>query len=112
MLIGNLVSTLPCDHNLPVGAMPGMPFTKQEMTIEPGTTIFLYTDGLNEAEDPGHALFSVQRIISIAESLVKDGKNQPDIIIDQMIEGVHRFVDGAEQSDDLTILAIKYGKRR
>ena len=112
MLIGNLVSTLPCDHNLPVGAMPGMPFTKQEMTIEPETTIFLYTDGLNEAEDPGHALFGVQRIISIAESLVKDGKNQPDIIIDQMIEGVHRFVDDAEQSDDLTILAIKYGKRR
>ena len=39
-------------------------------------------------------------------------KNQPDIIINQMIEGVHRFVDDAEQSDDMTILAIKYGKRR
>lgn len=112
MLIGQVVSSLPCDPNLPVGAMPGMPFTKQEMTIEPGTTIFLYTDGLNEAEDPGHALFGVQRIISIAESLVKEGKNEPTVITNQMIEGVHRFVDGAEQSDDLTILAIKYGKRR
>lgn len=112
MLIGNLVSTLPCDHNLPVGAMPDMTFTKQEMAIEPETTIFLYTDGLNEAEDPGHALFGVQRIIRIAESLVKEGKNQPDAIINQMIEGVHRFVDDAEQSDDMTILAIKYGKRR
>ena len=112
MLIGQVVSSLPCDPNLPVGAIPGMPFTKQEMTIEPGTTIFLYTDGLNEAEDPGHALFGVQRIISIAESLVKEGKNEPTVITNQMIEGVHRFVDGAEQSDDLTILAIKYGKRR
>ena len=112
MLIGKLVSTLPCDHNLPVGAMPDMPFTKQEMTIEPDTTIFLYTDGLNEAEDPSHVLFGVQRIIRIAESLVKEDKNDPTTITNQMIEGVHRFVDGAEQSDDMTILAIKYGKRR
>ena len=87
-------------------------FTKQEMTIEPDTTIFLYTDGLNEAEDPSHVLFGVQRIIRIAESLVKEDKNDPTTITNQMIEGVHRFVDGAEQSDDMTILAIKYGKRR
>ena len=112
MLIGKLVSTLPCDPNLPVGVMPGMTFTKQELTIERGTTIFLYTDGLNEAEDPGHALFGVERIIRIAELLVKEGKDDPTTITNQMIEGVHRFVDDAEQSDDLTILAIKYGKRR
>jgi sigma-B regulation protein RsbU (phosphoserine phosphatase) len=89
-----------------------MTFTKQEMTIEPDTTIFLYTDGLNEAEDSCHALFGVQRIIRIAEQLVKEGKNDPTTIIHKMIEGVHRFVDDAEQSDDMTILAIRYGKRR
>ena len=112
MLIGNLVSTLPCDPNLPIGVMPDMAFTKQQLAIEPETTIFLYTDGLNEAEDPTHAQFGVQRIIRIAESLVKEGKNDPTTITNQMIEGVHRFVDDAEQSDDMTILAIKYGKRR
>jgi sigma-B regulation protein RsbU (phosphoserine phosphatase) len=112
MLIGNLVSTLPCDPNLPIGVMPDMTFTKQQLTIEPETTIFLYTDGLNEAEDPNHVLFGVQRIIRIAELLVKEGKNDPTAIINEMIEGVHRFVDDAEQSDDMTILAIKYGKRR
>ena len=112
MLIGNLVSTLPCDPNLPIGVMPDMTFTKQQLAIEPGTTIFLYTDGLNEAEDPNHVLFGVQRIIRIAELMVKEGKNDPTTIINQMIEGVHRFVDDAEQSDDMTILAIKYGKRR
>ena len=112
MLIGNLVSTLPCDPNLPIGVMPDMTFTRQQLTIEPETTIFLYTDGLNEAEDPNHVLFGVQRIIRIAELMVKEGKNDPTTIINQMIEGVHRFVDDAEQSDDMTILAIKYGKRR
>ena len=112
MLIGNLVSTLPCDPNLPIGVMPDMTFTKQQLTIEPETTIFLYTDGLNEAEDPNHVLFGVERIIRIAELMVKEDKNDPTTIINQMIEGVHRFVDDAEQSDDMTILAIKYGKRR
>ena len=112
MLIGNLVSTLPCDPNLPIGVMPDMTFTKQQLTIEPETTIFLYTDGLNEAEDPNHVLFGVQRIIRIAELMVKEGKNDPTTMIHEMIEGVHRFVDDAEQSDDMTILAIKYGKRR
>ena len=112
MLIGNLVSTLPCDPNLPIGVMPDMAFTKQQLAIEPETTIFLYTDGLNEAEDPNHALFGMQRIIHIAETMVKEDKNDPTTIINQMIEGVHRFVDDAEQSDDMTILAIKYGKRR
>ena len=112
MLIGNLVSTLPCDPNLPIGVMPDMTFTRQQLTIEPETTIFLYTDGLNEAEDPNHVLFGVQRIIRIAELMVKEGKNDPTTIINEMIEGVHRFVDDAEQSDDMTILAIKYGKRR
>ena len=110
LLIGQTVSHIPCDPNLPVGVMPGLTFTKQEMTIEPGTTIFLYTDGLNEAEDLGHAQFGVQRIIRIAESLVKEGKNEPVTITEQMIRAVHRFVDDAEQSDDLTILAIKYSK--
>ena len=112
MLIGKLVSTLPCDPNLPIGIMPDMTFSKQELTVDPETTIFLYTDGLNEAEDPGHAQFGIQRIINIAESLVKEGKNEPVTITKKMIEAVHRFVDDAEQSDDMTILAIKYGKRR
>ena len=112
MLIGQMVSSIPCDHNLPVGAMPGMTFTKQQLTLEPQSTIFLYTDGLNEAEDPDHILFGVERIIHIAERMVKEGKNEPTTLINEMIEGVHRFVDDAEQSDDLTILAIKYGKRR
>ena len=112
LLIGQTVSHIPCNPNLPVGVMPGMTFTKQEMTIPAGNTIFLYTDGLNEAENPSHAQFGIQRIIRIAESLIKEDKNEPEMITKKMIEGVHRFVDDAEQSDDLTILAIKYGKRR
>ena len=40
---------LPCDSNLPVGIMPDWKFSVQESSIDSGTTIFLYTDGLTEA---------------------------------------------------------------
>jgi sigma-B regulation protein RsbU (phosphoserine phosphatase) len=112
LLADSDVKILPCDPNIPAGVLPGWQYTDQHLQLKTGDSLFLYTDGLNEAEDPTHAQFGVQRIIRIAESLVKEGKNDPTTITNQMIEGVHRFVDDAEQSDDMTILAIRYGKRR
>lgn len=109
-LIGENVTTLGCDPNVPIGVMDDWAFTRQEIQLEPQATIFLYTDGLNEAEDSMHAQFGESRIIRVAESQLVDGPVKPDIIVCQMEEAVHRFVDEAEQSDDLTMLAIKYIK--
>ena len=86
-------------------------FSRQEIQLESQTTIFLYTDGLNEAEDSMHAQFGENRIIRVAESQLVDGPVKPDAIVSRMNEAVHRFVDEAEQSDDLTMLAIKYIKK-
>ena len=108
MLIGRGVGILPCDPNLPVGVMADWKFTLQETSIDSQTTIFLYTDGLNEAEDINHAQFGNKRVLATAETLLAEGRNQPDVIVDSMNEAVHTFVEEAEQSDDLTMLAIKY----
>ena len=110
MLIGRGVGLLPCDSNVPLGVVPGWKFTAQETVIDPQTTIFLYTDGLTEAEDTKHGQFSIERVTTTAETLLKEGENQPKVIVEKMIEEVHAFVNGAEQSDDLTMLAIKYLK--
>ena len=82
------------------------------MVIEPQTTVFLYTDGLNEAENIRHDQFDIERVMDLAASLVKEGQNQPTTMIQKMTEAVHVFVGEAEQSDDLTMLAIKYLKER
>ena len=108
LLIGRGVGMLPCEPNLPVGVMEDWNYTLQEVSIYSQTTIFLYTDGLNEAEDIHHAQFGNQRIIDLAETLLAEGRNQPEIIITSMTEAVHTFVGDAEKSDDLTMLAIKY----
>jgi len=111
LLIGKDVRTLDCDSNLPIGVMGDWAFSRQEIQLESQTTIFLYTDGLNEAEDSMHAQFGENRIIRVAESQLVDGPVKPDAIVSRMNEAVHRFVDEAEQSDDLTMLAIKYIKK-
>ena len=110
LLIGEHVDLLPCDPNLPVGIMPEWEFSLQEMDIAPKTTIFLYTDGLTEAEDGNHAQFDLQRVVDKASSLVAEGKNQPTVIVNEMTEAVGAFVGDATQSDDLTMLAINYKK--
>ena len=112
MLIGRGVGLLPCDSNLPIGVMPGWEYTAQEADIDSQTTIFLYTDGLTEAEDANHAMFGEDRLTSIAESLLAKSKTKPEDIISRVKEEVQTFVGGAVQSDDQTMLAIRYrGKR-
>ena len=112
LLVGRGVDLVPCDANLPIGVLADFNFTQQELLIAPGTTIFLFTDGLNEAENTEHAQFGDERIWDTATSVLSEGRNQPRSIIEAMTNQVHRFVGDAEQSDDLTMLAIQYkGKK-
>ena len=104
ILIGSGVGMLPCDPNIPVGVMPGWKFSLQEATIDPNTTIFLYTDGLTEAENNIHAQFHEQSVFDV----IRQTPNSPKQLIDSMTQAVHQFVGDAVQSDDLTMLALQY----
>ena len=104
ILIGSGAGLLPCDANIPVGVMPGWKFTAQEANIDPGTTIFLYTDGLTEAENIDHKQFQKKRIFEV----INKTQNEPKMLIEAMTDAVHDFVGDAEQSDDLTMLALQY----
>ena len=111
LLLDEEVKTLACDANVPIGVIAEMSFSRQEIQLEKTTTIFLYTDGLSEAENSMHALFGEPRINHVAEVQVAQGVKEPAAVIYAMNEEVHRFVGEAEQSDDLTMLAIKYIKK-
>ena len=110
LLIGQSVGSLPCDANLPVGIDAGWEFSEQEIVIAPQTTIFLFTDGLNEAENIRHQQFGDQRVMGLAKELLASGDYQPTPLIRRMYAAVHFFAGAAEQSDDLTMLAIQYKK--
>ena len=108
LIIGSEVSLVPCEPNVPLGLMAGMDFVPQEIQFDHQMMIFLFTDGLNEAEDELHAQFGDDRILQQAEALLAKGNIQSAELVNQMNEAVHTFVNGAQQSDDLTMLAIKY----
>ena len=105
LLIGNEVALLPCHANIALGIMPGMAFRKQETKLDPDTTIFLYTDGLSEAENTLHEQFGKERILRMTATLQKE---EAVMVVKKMEEAVHDFVGEAEQSDDLTMLAIRF----
>ena len=108
LLVGKGVGVLPSNSNIPVGVMSGWNFKGHEARIYPGTTIFMYTDGLTEAENATHAQFGKLRLTKTARQTLAADKFDPEGIIEAQTEAVHRFVGDAEQSDDLTMLAIRF----
>jgi len=112
LLVGVGVGELPCDSNIPVGFMPQWDYSLQEAQIFPGTTIFLFTDGLTEAMDADNAQFQIERINDVAARALANQQQEPRQLIEQMTDAVHRFVGDAEQSDDLTMMGIQYIRQK
>lgn len=94
---------LPVVPNLPLGVMPSMSFTEQETDLACGSGIFLYTDGLNEAEDHNKNQFGTERMM---HTLSRDLPATEQI--ERLTRAVQAFVGTAPQSDDLTMLYIRY----
>ena len=92
-------------HGFVIGVMEGMEYQCYEIRIAPGSTLFLYTDGLPEATDPGKCMFGTDRILEVLN--INPDQN-PEQILDTMTEAVNDFVKDAEQFDDLTMLCLHY----
>ena len=73
--------------------------------MTPDSTIFLYTDGLTEAMNFKHKQFGIKRV---EEVLAASSQLLPQQLLETITNKVHEFVGDAEQSDDLTMLAIHY----
>lgn len=99
------LTTLSCNPHLPIGILDDMRYGAQECTLEPGSTLFLYTDGLTEATNSSDQLFGLNRVHTLLEGI---SGLAPRLLVDAVIGGVHDFVETAEQSDDLTMLALRY----
>ena len=106
LLTGDDVNVLPCDANIPVGVMSGWHYSVQHLQLKDDDIVFLYTDGLNEAEDVNQCQFGMERMQQVARVTIR----QPQSLIEAMTTSVGLFVGDAEQSDDLTMLAIQKTK--
>lgn len=112
LLIDTQVRSLPVNANLPVGLFDDIKFSQQQVQLTSGTALFLYTDGLTEANDTSRKLFGLQRIIDTAQTSIDRGELSPIQLTEAMLDAVHQFSRGTQQSDDLTMLALHYHQQK
>lgn len=103
LVLADTVSELPVKPNLSLGVTAGFPYQEQEVFLRYNDALFLYTDGLSEAEDAQSGQFGLQRIEEVLRTH-RDSQKQ----LEAMQTAVDAFVGDAPQSDDLTMLLIHY----
>jgi sigma-B regulation protein RsbU (phosphoserine phosphatase) len=92
-------------HGFVVGSMENLKFREYELKLEPGASIFVYTDGLPEAMDEGNNMFGTGRML---DALNTEPDAAPQRTLENVRTAVDDFVKGAEQFDDLTMLCMQY----
>ncbi len=111
VMMGRQCQMLPVKANLPLGIVGDYAYQGQTIVMEPDSTLFLYTDGLTEAMNPQRELFRVERMMAVLDAAFQRGETTPEVLFAKMQDAVHAFVQDAEQSDDLTMLAIHFTPR-
>ncbi len=97
---GDFIDMLP---NAPIGVLPGLEFQGEEIESIKGRPLFVYTDGLNEAENPAHEQFGDDRLLDILRGGNFESTRQ---VIETITAEVEAHRNGAEPSDDLTMMCL------
>ena len=92
------------ETNAPIGLWPDLEYVGEEIDLPSGSMMLLYTDGLNEAENCQKEQYGEERIIQMMTSHPAQSTHD---IIEALKADADRFRDGAEQNDDLTMLAFR-----
>ena len=92
-------------HSGPLAAFEGMKFKTGSFTLQPGDTVFCYTDGVTEANNCEHELFGMERMLEALNRCPDAGPKELD---EQVRAAVREFAADEPQFDDMTILGLKY----
>lgn len=103
VLLTNVIEPLPVEPNLPLGILAGMAFKEQERDLSYDDALFLYTDGITEAENANKEFFGEHRM---QEALRKRGSAKEHL--ENVGKAVRHFVGGNEANDDRTMLFLHY----
>ena len=98
---GEFLQMLP---NFPIGVMPGLEFQGEEIDCIKDRPLFIYTDGLNEAENREHDQFGDDHLIDILRNTHFDTARQ---VVETLAAKVEEHRDGADPNDDLTMMCLR-----
>ena len=89
---------------MPLSLMPSMSYEQKEITLEPGDSVLLYSDGLVEAHDPRREMFGFPRL----QGLVGTHRSGGSSLISFLLSELTRFTgEDWEQEDDITLVTLK-----
>ena len=92
-------------HGFVLGGMQGIRYREYTLDLEPGTRLFVYTDGVPEATDANNQMYGTDRMIDALRTV---NEKDPGEILSAVHSSVQAFVGPAEQFDDLTMLCLEY----
>ena len=96
---------LSCKPCFILGGMEGMQYPDFEIQLNKGDIIYLYTDGVTEAENVNNELYGTERLLN---AIRKNSDCDMQNLCDNIEKDIHEFEEGNEQFDDLTMLAFRY----
>jgi sigma-B regulation protein RsbU (phosphoserine phosphatase) len=102
---GDRFEWLKIKRGLFLGGMENVTYQQEELKLEKGNIVYLYTDGITEAMNPERKQFTEARLLETAE-LYKD-LDLKDFVV-SIKDKIDEFAEGAEQADDITMLVLKY----
>ncbi|OQY04434.1 MAG: hypothetical protein B6I20_03050 [Bacteroidetes bacterium 4572_117] len=97
------------DQNIALGIFENFKFKVDHYKVNPGDKIILYTDGITEAFNPEAELFSEERLL---ELISKTNHTSSNDLVKNIRVGLKKFTKDAEQSDDITILAVTFNGKK
>jgi phosphoserine phosphatase RsbU/P len=92
-------------HGPVLGARPGLAYKEDTIQLENGDRLFIYTDGITEARNPERAFYGDDRLIELLGAM--EHKNVKTMV-QSVVDDVKSYENGADQFDDITVLALKY----
>jgi len=103
-LIGDRIIPVTACKGRPLGVRTSSVYETGTLNLAPGSALYIYTDGVTEAENRKQDLFTEERLEAV---LREAGGGSPQALVDAVTEAVRHFSDGAAQSDDITAMALR-----
>ena len=103
-----LVEELAGTDDAILGIVPGRAYHDASIQMAPGDGLFLYTDGISEAQNPAHEEFGERRLDEALRGLAAKEECNAEGTAKGVVNAVREFTGGAPQSDDLTCIALRY----
>ena len=95
-------------NNFVIAGMKGVEYKEETIQLNEDDVIYLYTDGVTEAEDKDHNLFGEGRLLNCFQT----DDNDPNKLIEGVRKSINEFIDGNSQFDDITMLCFKWEKEK